>query len=54
MIAGVLIGSALWWLFLSSLIAHLRMRFDAVWQRRVNRVSAVLPAGFALWPLFGL
>ena len=54
MILGVLIGSALWWLFLSALITHLRERFDQVWQRRVNRASAVLLAGFALWPLFAL
>lgn len=54
MIAGVLIGSALWWVFLSTLITHLRERFDQVWQRRVNRASAVLLAGFALWPLSSL
>lgn len=52
MIFGVLIGSALWWVFLSALIARLRERFDQTWQRRVNRASAVLLAGFALWPFF--
>lgn len=54
MIVGVMIGSALWWLFLSALISHLRERFDPTWQRRVNRASAVLLAGFALWPLLSL
>ena len=49
MIAGVLVGSALWWLFLCALVGRLRARFDARWQRRVNYASAVLLAAFALW-----
>jgi arginine exporter protein ArgO len=54
MIAGVLIGSALWWLLLSAGVAQLRSRFDARVQRWVNRVSALLLAGFALWQLGSL
>lgn len=54
MIAGVLVGSALWWLFLSGVVSRLRARFDARWQRRVNRVSALLLAAFALWALTGV
>lgn len=49
MIAGVLVGSALWWLFLCAVVGRLRARFDARWQRRVNQVSALLLAAFALW-----
>jgi threonine/homoserine/homoserine lactone efflux protein len=49
MVLGVLIGSALWWLFLSSAVGRLRGRFDARWRRRVNRLSAAVLAGFALW-----
>ena len=49
MIAGVLVGSALWWLFLCAVVGRLRARFDARWQRRVNHVSAALLAAFALW-----
>lgn len=49
MVAGVLVGSALWWLLLSRGVATLRSRFDARWQRRVNRGSALLLGGFALW-----
>jgi threonine/homoserine/homoserine lactone efflux protein len=49
MIAGVLIGSALWWLLLSSVVGRLRERFDAHWRRRINLVSALVLAGFALW-----
>jgi len=52
MVAGVLLGSALWWLLLSTGVARLRSRFDARAQAWVNRVSALLLAGFALWPLW--
>lgn len=49
MVAGVLIGSALWWVFLSSAVGRLRGRFDARWRRRVNLGSAGVLAAFALW-----
>jgi len=49
MIAGVLVGSALWWLVLSSVVGRLRERFDVRWRRRVNIASACVLAGFALW-----
>ena len=51
MVAGVLVGSALWWLFLSGVVGRLRERFDARWRRRVNLASAAVLAGFALWQL---
>jgi threonine/homoserine/homoserine lactone efflux protein len=54
MIAGVLVGSALWWLLLSAGVAKLRSRFDARAQAWVNRISALLLAGFALWQWAGL
>jgi threonine/homoserine/homoserine lactone efflux protein len=54
MIAGVLLGSALWWLLLSALVGRLRSRFDARAQAWVNRASALLLAGFALWQWAGL
>jgi threonine/homoserine/homoserine lactone efflux protein len=54
MIAGVLVGSALWWLALSTVVGRLRDRFDARAQRLVGRVSALLLAGFALWQWSGL
>jgi threonine/homoserine/homoserine lactone efflux protein len=49
MVLGVLLGSALWWLLLSALVSALRGRFDVRAQRLVNRVSALLLAGFAVW-----
>ena len=49
MVAGVLIGSALWWLLLCAVVARLRTRFDARAMAWVNRASAGALAGFALW-----
>ncbi len=54
MIAGVLLGSALWWLLLSSAVGLARERFDRRWRRRINQVSAAVLAGFALWQFAGL
>jgi threonine/homoserine/homoserine lactone efflux protein len=54
MVAGVLVGSALWWLLLSAVVGHWRERFDARWRRRVNVTSACVLAGFALWQLVAL
>ena len=51
MVAGVLVGSALWWCVLSGVVGALRDRFDARWQRGVDLCSAVLLAGLALWQL---
>lgn len=49
MIAGVGLGSALWWLLLTTGVNRLHAHLDARARRLVNRVSAVLLAGFALW-----
>lgn len=54
MTAGVLVGSALWWLLLSSVVGRLRSRFDTRARLVVNRASALLLAGFALWQWAGL
>lgn len=54
MIAGVLVGSALWWLVLSTTVGALRQRFDERAMRAVNRVSALGLAAFALWQWAGL
>jgi threonine/homoserine/homoserine lactone efflux protein len=49
MVAGVLVGSALWWLALCGAVGALRTRFGARAQAWVGRVSALMLAGFALW-----
>jgi arginine exporter protein ArgO len=54
MVSGVLLGSALWWLLLSTVVGVLRERFDQRWQRAVNLCSAALLAAFAAWQLASL
>lgn len=54
MVAGVLLGSALWWLLLSAGVARLRRHLDLQARRRVGRISALLLAAFALWQWAGL
>jgi len=54
MVAGVLAGSALWWLGLVAAVGALRQRVDASARRTVGRVSAVMLVAFALWQLAGL
>lgn len=51
MVFGVLVGSALWWLILSTSVGYLRQRFQEGWQRAINGCSAVLLAGLGLWQL---
>jgi threonine/homoserine/homoserine lactone efflux protein len=56
LVAGVLLGSALWWLFLSSAVSLVRTRLCAVAFVWINRLSAAVIMGFgllALAPLFG-
>jgi threonine/homoserine/homoserine lactone efflux protein len=54
MVAGVFVGSALWWLALSIAVGRMRHAFRPAWRRAINRASAVLLAGFALWQWSGL
>lgn len=54
LVLGVLLGSALWWLMLSAVVARLRHRLDANKRRWVGRTSALLLAAFALWQWAGL
>jgi threonine/homoserine/homoserine lactone efflux protein len=51
---GVVLGSAVWWLFLSFATAHFRSRITPVWMRNVNRLSGVIILGFAVSALSGL
>ena len=56
LVAGVSIGSALWWLILSGTAGVLRGRLTPVGLRWMNRLSAVILAGFgvaalvSVWP----
>ncbi len=51
MVAGVLAGSALWWLILATAVGRLRGRVDATWLRVVDLGSAALLAGLGAWQL---
>jgi threonine/homoserine/homoserine lactone efflux protein len=46
LVLGVFLGSAAWWLLLSSAVAVFRIRFDSGWMLWVNRVAGMLIAGF--------
>jgi arginine exporter protein ArgO len=48
LVAGVVAGSAAWWLMLSAGVSLLRSRFDARAMRWVNRVSAAVIGAFGL------
>jgi threonine/homoserine/homoserine lactone efflux protein len=54
LVLGVLLGSALWWLVLSAVVARLRHHIGRDARRWVGRVSALLLAAFALWQWAGL
>ena len=50
MIVGVFLGSAAWWLFLATLIAVTRHRFDDAWRRR-SRSAQPPSCQFAVWQI---
>ena len=54
LVLGVLLGSALWWLVLSAVVASLRHRLGPEVRRWIGRLSALLLAAFALWQWAGL
>jgi threonine/homoserine/homoserine lactone efflux protein len=51
LVAGVFLGSAGWWLMLSSGVALLRSRLDTGWMRVVNRLSGGLILAFGIYSL---
>ena len=54
LVLGVFLGSALWWLALSSGANLLRSRFDPQWMSWLNRISGLVIAGFGLKTLLEL
>jgi threonine/homoserine/homoserine lactone efflux protein len=54
LVAGVFLGSALWWLFLSATVGLLRTRLRPSALRWVNRASGGAIVGFGLYALCGL
>lgn len=54
LIAGVFLGSALWWLLLSGSVGLFRARFTPHGLRWVNKISGAIIAGFGLLALLSL
>ena len=51
LVAGVFLGSALWWLLLSSGVALFRSRVSSTWMQTVNRLSGGVLFAFGLYAL---
>jgi threonine/homoserine/homoserine lactone efflux protein len=49
MVAGVVLGSALWWFVLSAGVSLFRSRFNSRLLRVVNRISGAILIGFAIF-----
>lgn len=54
LVSGVFIGSALWWLTLSSGVGVFRTRFSPYWLRGINIISGIIIAGFGLVAILSL
>jgi threonine/homoserine/homoserine lactone efflux protein len=54
LVLGVFIGSALWWLTLSTGVSLFRTKFTPHRLQWVNRISGLIIAGFGLLALLGL
>jgi threonine/homoserine/homoserine lactone efflux protein len=54
LVAGVFIGSGLWWLFLSISVASIRHRLGGRWMQAVNRLAGAAIVGFGLYALWTL
>ncbi|MGD1859283.1 MAG: LysE family translocator [Leptolyngbyaceae cyanobacterium] len=52
LVLGVFTGSALWWLFLSSIVSLLRTRFTAAVRRWLNRLSGLVLLAFGIAAAF--
>ena len=54
LVVGVFVGSALWWLLLSSGAGAFRSRINAKWMQTVNRLSGCLIFAFGVYALSNL
>ncbi|QNK68255.1 LysE/ArgO family amino acid transporter [Variovorax sp. PAMC26660] len=51
MVLGVFLGSALWWLGLSTMVSMVRHKLSARAMQSINRLSGVILVGFAVYQL---
>lgn len=54
LVVGIFLGSVAWWLFLATLVSHIRTRVTTQWLRWVNRGAGVLLVGFGVGALAGV
>jgi threonine/homoserine/homoserine lactone efflux protein len=54
LVAGVIIGSALWWLCLSGIVGLFRHKFNTTGLIWINRISGSIIILFGIWTLVGL
>jgi len=54
LVAGVFIGSALWWLFLSNGVGLFGKKFNLAGLRWTNRISGIIITTFGVWALLSL
>ena len=54
MVLGVFLGSALWWLFLSSGISLVRPRVNDAWMKNINRISGTIIIAMGVYSLWQL
>jgi threonine/homoserine/homoserine lactone efflux protein len=51
LVAGVFVGSALWWLLLSSGVGMLQLRAGVGWMQAINRASGCIIFAFGIYSL---
>jgi threonine/homoserine/homoserine lactone efflux protein len=51
LVAGVFLGSTLWWLFLSGGVGMVRSRVNPAWMRAINSVSGAVLLAFGAYAL---
>jgi threonine/homoserine/homoserine lactone efflux protein len=51
LVLGVFVGSAAWWLILSTGVGLLRARVTPVWMRAINRLSGILLFAFGVFAI---
>lgn len=54
MVAGVIIGSILWWLILSTSVSLFRVKFNDFYFKIINKISGAIIITFALVAFFGI
>ncbi len=54
LVAGVFLGSALWWLLLSNGVGLLGKKFNLAGLRWTNRISGIIITAFGVWALLSL